>query len=121
MKKLYRTIPVIKDLLFILKNIDEKRRRNLYYFAFISVFNAFCRNYILKYFFRVYFISDFPTIRFKREFGANHSLIFINRIYYKFFGIYLEDDVLTSCILFIIVTVFTAFLDYIALDYVNMK
>ena len=41
MKKLSRGISVITQLLFILKKLDKKRRRKLYYFGFISVFTAF--------------------------------------------------------------------------------
>ena len=81
MKKLYRTIPVIKDLLFILKNIDEKRRRNLYYFAFISGFNAFVEIIFLNTFsgFISYLIS-LPSESIE-NFNANNSLIIIQRIY----------------------------------------
>ena len=41
MKKLTKGITVINQLLFILKQVDKKRRRKLYFFGFISVFNAF--------------------------------------------------------------------------------
>ena len=41
MKKLSSGISVINQLLFILKQLDKKRRRKLYYFGLISVFNAF--------------------------------------------------------------------------------
>ena len=41
MKKLTKGISVLNQLLFIFKQVDKKRRRKLYYFAFISVFNAF--------------------------------------------------------------------------------
>ena len=108
MKKLYKSIPVIKDLLFILKKIDKKRKRKLFYFALISVFNAFIEILFLNTFsgFISYLISLQSDSR--EIFDANHSLIIINRIFYKLSGIYLKEDIITSCILLLIITVFTA-------------
>ena len=109
MKKLTKSISVINKLLFILKTIDKKRRRKLYYFALISVFNAFIEILFLNTFSGfVSFLMSMPS-ESPDSLNTTKPLIIIHQVIYKFSGIYLKDDILTNCILLFTITLFTAF------------
>ena len=109
MQKLSKSISVINKLLFILRQIDKKRRRKLYYFALISVFNAFIEILFLNTFSGfISFLISVPSE--SADFlNATKPQIFIHQIVHKFLGIYLKEDILTNCILLFIITVITAF------------
>ena len=109
MKKLTKGISVLNQLLFIFKQIDKKRRRKLYYFAFISVFNAFVEVLFLNTFSG--FISFLISLQSETFNGFNltKQLSIFYQIIYKFSGIYLKEDIFTNCILFFIITVITAY------------
>ena len=109
MKKLSRGISLINQLLFILKKLDKKRRRKLYYFGFISVFNAFIEILFLNTF--AAFISYLISIQSENIDSLNviKPLNIIYQIIYKLSGIYLKEDILTNCILIFIITLITAY------------
>ena len=109
MKKLSKGISVINQLLFILKKIDKKRRRKLYFFALISFFNAFIEILFLNTFSG--FISFLISLQSETFDGFNGTkqLSIIYQLINKFSGIYLKEDILTNCILIFIITVITAY------------
>ena len=109
MKKLTKGITVINQLLFILKQVDKKRRRKIYFFGLISVFNAFIEVLFLNTFSG--FISFLISIQSETFDGFNvtKQLSIFYQIIYKSSGIYLKEDILTNCILIFIITVITAY------------
>ena len=109
MKKLSKGISVINQLLFILKQIDKKRRRKLYYFALISFFNAFIEILFLNTFSG--FISFLISLQTETldSFIETKQLSILYQIIYKFSGIYLKEDILTNSILMFVITVITAY------------
>ena len=105
MKRLSKGISVINQLLFILKKIDKKRRRKLYFFALISFFNAFIEILFLNTFSG--FISFLISLQSEtfNSFNGTQQLSIIYQVIYKFSGIYLKEDILTNCILIFIITI----------------
>ena len=121
MKKLTKGLSVINKLLFILKQIDKKRRRKLYYFALISVFNAFMEIIFLNTFSA--FISYLISLQSESmdNFIESEPLNIIYQIIYKFSGIYLKEDILSNCILIFIITVITAFVRLYSLRFCKFE